>query len=180
MCYSAILTLPTNYILTLVKPFSFVWYVIPLLKTGAFASTSYLFQHVDDEKHRKIPAYPCPIYAIGSNTHPMGSQVASSEALDLLHWAICAVLYRRTAATIKMASKAGPFFCRCFVCCCPGRRWGNTEQVVARWQRPVASGVALDMPHWEPSVLLRRICKAFKTGHDRSAFWCYCQFCCRP
>ncbi len=30
--------------------------------------------------------------------------VASSEALDLLHWEICVVLYRRTATAIKMAS----------------------------------------------------------------------------
>ncbi len=52
-CYSSSLTPPTNYILTLVKPFSFVWYVIPLLKTRAFESTCNLFQHVDNEKHQK-------------------------------------------------------------------------------------------------------------------------------
>jgi hypothetical protein len=34
---------------------------------------------------------------------------------------------------------------RCFVDCCHGGRWGNTEQVVAQWQRPVASDVAVDM-----------------------------------
>jgi hypothetical protein len=33
--------------------------------------------------------------------------VAFSEALDLLHWAMHAVLYRRTTNTIKMASKVG-------------------------------------------------------------------------
>jgi hypothetical protein len=74
--------------------------------------------------------------------------VASSEALDLLHWAMCAVLYQRTTAAIKMASKIGQFCCRCFVCYCPGSLWGNTEQVVTQWQHPVASGAALDMPHW--------------------------------
>jgi hypothetical protein len=97
--------------------------------------------------------------------------VASSEALDLLHWAMHAVLYRRTAAAIKMASKVGPFFCHHFICCCPGGRWGNTEQVVARWRCKVASGVALDMPHWAmPSVLLCRIRKAFKMGRNGVAF----------
>ncbi len=36
--------------------------------------------------------------------------VASIKALDLLHWAMHAVLYRRTTAAIKMGSKVGPFF----------------------------------------------------------------------
>jgi hypothetical protein len=51
--------------------------------------------------------------------------VASNNALDLLHQAIRAVLYRRTAVAIKTASKVGQFFHRHFVCCCPGGRWGN-------------------------------------------------------
>jgi hypothetical protein len=89
--------------------------------------------------------------------------VASNKALNLLYQAMHAVLYQRTAVAIKMASLLGTFFCHCFVCCCPGGCWGNTEQVVARWQRPVASGVALDMPHWAmPSVLLRRTAVAIK------------------
>ncbi len=45
---------------------------------------------------------------------------------------------------IKMASKIGPFF-HCFVCCCCGSRWGDTEQVVVKWQHPVASKKALDI-----------------------------------
>jgi hypothetical protein len=36
--------------------------------------------------------------------------VASNKALNLLYWAMCAVLYRRTAAAIKMASLFGTFF----------------------------------------------------------------------
>ena len=36
----------------------------------------------------------------------------------------------------------------CFVCCRPGGRRGDMEQVVAQWGDPVASGVALDMLHW--------------------------------
>jgi hypothetical protein len=81
--------------------------------------------------------------------------VASSEALDLLYWAMCPVLYRRTTVAIETASFLGVFVDCCLFACCPGGRWGNTEQVVARCRRPVASGVALDMPHWAmPSVLL--------------------------
>ena len=91
--------------------------------------------------------------------------VASNKALNLLYRAMCAVLYRRTAAAIEMASLLGTYFCCCFVCCCPGGRWGDTEQVVARWQRPVASGVALDILHQAlPSVLLRRTAVAIKTA----------------
>jgi hypothetical protein len=57
--------------------------------------------------------------------------VASNKALDLLYWAMRAVLYWRTAAAIEMASLLGTFFCHHFICCCPaGGCWGNTEQVV--------------------------------------------------
>ncbi len=82
--------------------------------------------------------------------------VASNKALNLPYRAMCAVLYRRTATAIEMASLLGTFFHHHFVCCCPGGRWGNTEQVVARWQHPVASGVALDMLHWATCFLLHR------------------------
>ncbi len=83
--------------------------------------------------------------------------VASSEALDLLHRAIHTVTYRRIAMAIKAACFLGVFVDCCLFAGCPGGRWGDTERVVARCRRPVASGVALDMPHWAmPSVLLRR------------------------
>jgi hypothetical protein len=91
--------------------------------------------------------------------------VASSEALDLLHWAMHAVTYQRIAMAIKVASFVGVIVDCCLFACCPGGRWGNTEQVVARWQCPVASGVALDMPHQAmPSVLLRRTAVAMETA----------------
>ncbi len=73
--------------------------------------------------------------------------MASNEALDFLYWAMRAVLYRRTAAAIEMASFLGVFVDCCLFACCPGGRWDNTEQVVAQCWHPVASGVALDMLH---------------------------------
>ncbi len=89
--------------------------------------------------------------------------VASSEALDLLHWAMRAVTYRRIAMAIEMASFAGVFVVCCLYACCPGSRWGNTERVVTQCRRPVASGVAMDMLHQAmPSVLLRRTAAAIK------------------
>ncbi len=93
--------------------------------------------------------------------------VASSEALDLLHQAMRAVTYRHIAMAIKMASFAGVFIDCCLYACCPGGRLGNTEQVVAQCQHPVASRVAVDMPHPAmPSVLvlLRRTATAIKTA----------------
>ncbi len=91
--------------------------------------------------------------------------VASNKAPNLLYRAMHAVLYRRTTAAIKMASLLGTFCCCCFACCCPGSRWGNMEQVVTQWWRPVASGVALDMLHRAmPSVLLQRTAVAIKTA----------------
>jgi hypothetical protein len=87
---------------------------------------------------------------------PWQRLVASKKALNLLYWDMRAVLYRCTAAAIKMASLFGTFFCRCFVCCCPGSCWGNTEQVVAQWRCSVAFGVALDMLHWAMHFILHR------------------------
>ncbi len=68
---------------------------------------------------------------IGHNTCQWWHPVASSEALELLHWAMCAATYRRIAMAIKTASKVGVFLHRCLFACCPGGRWGNFEQVVA-------------------------------------------------
>jgi hypothetical protein len=56
--------------------------------------------------------------------------VASSETLDLLHQAMRAVKYRRITMTIKMATFLGVFVDCCLFACCPGGRWGDTEQAV--------------------------------------------------
>ena len=56
--------------------------------------------------------------------HPL----ASSEALDLLYWAMHTVLYCCIAMTIKtMASKVGVLFYCCLVDCHPSGRLGNIE-----------------------------------------------------
>ncbi len=93
--------------------------------------------------------------------------VASSKALDFLHWAMRAGTYRRIAMAIKTASFVGVFV-ECFLfACCPGSRWGNMERVVAGFRRPVASGVALDMLHWAMRfVLHRRTAMAIKTANN--------------
>jgi len=45
---------------------------------------------------------------------------------------------------------------RCSVDCRPGGRWGNTEQVVAQWQRLVAFMEALDLLHQAMLAVLHR------------------------
>ncbi len=97
--------------------------------------------------------------------------VASSEALDLLHQAMHVVTYQRIAIAIKTTSKVGVFVHHCLFACCPGSRWGNTEQVVARWQRPVTSRVALDMLHWVMHFILHwRTAMSIKAASRQGTF----------
>jgi len=59
---------------------------------------------------------------------------------------------------------------RC-VYCCPGGRRGNTERVVAQWQRSVASGEALVMLHWAMrSVSHRRTAIAIEMARNGGTF----------
>ncbi len=104
--------------------------------------------------------------------------MASSEALDLLHWAMHAVTYRGIAMAIKTATFLGVFVDCCLFACCPGGCWGDMWQVVAQWRRPVASEVALDMPHRAmSSVLLRCTAVAIKTAGRQDAFVHHRRFC---
>ncbi len=174
-------TPPTNYIFTFIKPFSFVWYVIPPLKTGFLASTRDLFLQFWWWKHQKKRCSHVRTMLLGIILAQWWRPVASSEALDLLHWAMRVVTYRRIAMAIKMASFAGVFVDCCLYACCPGGCWGDTKQVVAQCRRPLASGVAVDMPHWAtPPVLLRRTAVAIKMAGGWGALFAATTFfvCC--
>ena len=58
-----------------------------------------------------------------------------------------------------------------FVDCRHGGHWGDTERVVARWQRPVASGGALDMLHWVmPRALLQHLCMTIEMACEGGTF----------
>jgi hypothetical protein len=119
----------------------------------------------DDENIKKNRRSHVPTILLGIILAQWQHPVASSEALDLFHRVMHAVTYRHIAMAIEMANFAGVFVDCCMYACCPGGRWGNTEQVVARCRHPVASGVALDMLHWVmPSVLLRHTAVAIKTA----------------
>jgi hypothetical protein len=55
--------------------------------------------------------------------------------------------------------------------CVPGGRWGDTEQVVARWRSLVAFMKALDLLNWEMrSVFHRRIAVSIKMARNGGAF----------
>jgi hypothetical protein len=117
----------------------------------------------DDENIKKNCCSHVPTMLLGIILTQWQRPGASSKALDLIHWAMHAVTYLRIAMAIKMASFAGVFVDCCLYAGCPGGRWGNMEQVVARCRHPVASRVAVDMPHWAmPSVLLQHTAVAIK------------------
>ena len=60
-------------------------------------------------KCKNHPALVCPICAIGASAPQWRHLVAFLKALDLLHWAMCSVLYCRIAMANKTASKVGTF-----------------------------------------------------------------------
>jgi hypothetical protein len=129
------------------------------------------YRLVDDENIKKNDRSHVRTMLSGIILAQWRRPVASRETLDLLHQAMRTIMYRCIAMAIKMAIFARVFVDCCLYACCPGGRWGGTEQVVAQCRHPVASVVALDMPHWAmPSVSLRHICKAFKIGRDGGAF----------
>ncbi len=104
--------------------------------------------------------------------------VASSEAMDHLHQVMSAVTYRHIAMAIETASFVGVFVDCCLFACCPGGRWGDTEWVLARCRRPVASGVALDMLHWVMCfVLHQRTAMAIEMADGGGTCWYHHWFC---
>jgi hypothetical protein len=53
-----------------------------------------------------------------------------------------------------------------------GVRWGDTGQILARWRRPVASRVALDLPYWVMrSAPYRLIRMAIEMASESAAFF---------
>ncbi len=60
--------------------------------------------------------------------------VASSEALDLIHWAMHTVTYQHVAMVIKMARKVGVFVHHIFCCLCtwwPLGQYGASSHPIA-------------------------------------------------
>jgi hypothetical protein len=53
-----------------------------------------------------------------------------------------------------------------------GVRWGDTGRILARWRRPVASRVALDLPYWVMrSALYHLIRIVIEMASESAAFF---------
>ncbi len=112
---------PIQYILTLVKPFCFNWYVIPQIKNRGLSVNPWPFPTVltmktskkNHRSHVRLAWWRRP--------------VASSDALDLLHWAMRMVMYGRIAH--HHGHQNGHLFrCICwllFVCLLPWQPLGR-------------------------------------------------------
>jgi hypothetical protein len=91
--------------------------------------------------------------------------VASRIALDPLRRSMCLVMYRRTDRASEMADKYGTFLSFFFLHSTPPSVRGDTEQILARWRRPVALSEALDPLYRSVSALsCRRMNPSVETG----------------
>ena len=130
-----------------------------------------LFWRAEDEKHDKNRHWYVQLLILEQWLAQWWHPVASSKAQDPFHWAMHTVTYWYIATAIKTASKVGIFFHCCSFACHPGSRRGNMEQVVARWQLPGASSVALDLLNQTmPRALLQRICMVFEMACKGGTF----------
>jgi hypothetical protein len=88
-----------------------------------------------------------------------------------VQWLLVRYCNWRTAAAMNMATFLGVFVDCCLFACCPGGRWGKTEQVVARWRLLGASSVALDLLRRAmPRSLLQHVRMAIKTACNGGTF----------
>ena len=125
-------------------------------------------------KSKKQPALVCPIDVIGASAHPMVvfSGFEESPGPPPLGDACGIVPAHRDGHQNGQQSRC--ILHRRFVDCCPGGCRGNTERVITRWWRPVASGVALDMLHQAmPHVLFQSLRMAIEmASSDGGAIVC--------
>jgi hypothetical protein len=122
-------------------------------------------------KSKKQPVSACPFDNIGASARPMVvfSGFYESHKPPPLGDACGIVLPHCNGH--RNGHQSGYMLHCCFVCCRPGGRQGYTERLVARWRRPVASGVALDMLHWAmPHVSLQCLHMAIEMSSDGGAF----------
>ncbi len=130
-------------------------------------------------KSKKQPALVCLIAAIGASARTMGMFSGFYESPGPPSSGDAGSIVPPHCDGHQNGHQIGYTLHRCFVCCHPGGRRGDTEKVVTRWRRPVASGVALGMLHWAMlHELLQRLCMVIKMASDGGAFVrCHHIFC---
>jgi len=96
-------------------------------------------------KSKKQPALVCPIDAIGASARPMAAFSGFYESHKPPPSSNARGIVPPHRDGHRNDQQSGFILHRCTVCCHPGGRRGDTEQVVARWRRLVASIKALDL-----------------------------------
>ncbi len=91
-------------------------------------------------KLKKQPALVCPIDAIGASARPMVAFSGFCESHEPPPSGDVRGIVLPHCHGHQNGQQCGYMLHRRFVCCRPGGCRGNTELVVAQWQRPVASG----------------------------------------
>ena len=122
-------------------------------------------------KLKKQPVLACPFDNIRASARPMVAFSGFYESHEPPSSGGARGIVPPHRDGHQNGHQSGYMLHSCFVCCRPGGRRGDTEQVVVRWRRPVASGVALDMLHWAmPHVALQCLHMAIKMSSDGGAF----------
>jgi len=122
-------------------------------------------------KSKKQLALECPVDAIGASARPMAAFSGFYESHEPPQSGDACGVVPPHRDGHRNDQQSGFILHRCTVCCCPGGRRGDTEQVVARWQRLVASIKALNLLHQAMrAVLHHRTVMAIEMASDGGAF----------
>jgi hypothetical protein len=122
-------------------------------------------------KSKKQPALACQIDVIGASACPMAVFSGFYDCPGPPPSGDGHCIVPPHCDDHQNGHQSGYIIHRCFVCCHPGGRQGDTERVVARWWHPVASGVALDMLHQVmPHLAIQRLTMAIEMAGNRGAF----------
>ena len=118
-------------------------------------------------KCRNQPALACPIDAIGASARPMAVFSGFYESHEPPPSGDAWGIVPPHLDDCRNCHQSGYIIHCCFVCCRPRGRQGDTERVVARWRRPVAPGVALDILHLVMlHVALQRLTMTIKMARN--------------
>ncbi len=129
-------------------------------------------------KCKNQPALACPIGNIGASACPIAAFSGfMNESHEPPPSGDARGIVPPHCNGHRNGQQRGYILHRCFVDCCHGGRRGYTDQVVARWQRPAASNVALDMLHQAmPRDLLQRLRMTIDVASDRGTFVRLCRY----
>jgi hypothetical protein len=171
------LSSPTKYQIVFLNSFPFDCYVIPLLLLGALTSPRARFQRVNDEKTRKNRRFFVRLPTIAHNTRPVvstsGFRRSPGPPLSGNGRGIVPAHHHGH----QNGQQVWCLFRRFFLACNPVVRRDDTEQILTRWWRPVASSEALDPLHQAMyAALHRRIITAVNTSRNSGVLLCIVDF----